>query len=259
MPVREQHLLILGGTAEARALAEAAVASFASRLIVTTSLAGRTRSSAALAGAVRRGGFGGAAGLEAYLRDAAIDLVIDATHPFATQISAAARAACASSSTPLLALSRPSWLPQEGDRWVEVADAAEAAMRLPGLGQRVLLTIGHRDLAAFTAVPQIYFIVRLIEPPPTPLPLRSCEVILARGPFTRDEERDMMMRHAIDVLVTKASGGDAMAEKLSAARDLGLPVVMLRRPPASQQASAACIEDALSWIAGRLAREEDRP
>ncbi len=257
MPAREKHLLILGGTAEARALAGAALARFGPRLRVTTSLAGRTRSNAPLPGEVRRGGFGGAAGLEDYLRAAEVDLVIDVTHPFATQISAAARTACASSNTPLLTLTRPSWTPQEGDRWIEVADAAEAAARLVGLGQRVLLTIGHRDLVAFAAAPQIHFIVRLIDPPGAPLPLRSCEVILARGPFTSEEERNMMTRYAIDVVVTKASGGGAMAGKLVAARELGVPVVMLRRPPPSDQQSVARVDDALQWIVQRLGKGEE--
>ncbi len=260
MPAREAHLLILGGTAEARALAQAAVVRFEPRLRVTTSLAGRTRDTAALSGAVRRGGFGGAEGLAAYLRDAQVDFAIDATHPFATRISAAAVAACQRLGRPLLALARPAWIEEEGDRWIEVADAAEAAARLPGLGRRVLLTIGRRDLAVFAALSDIHFIVRLIEPPIAPLPLRSCDIILARGPFTAAEEKLTMAAHAIEVLVTKASGGAAMAGKLAAARELGIPVIMLRRPPQSGCESVERVDEALSWIARRLEdlKEESR-
>jgi precorrin-6A/cobalt-precorrin-6A reductase len=257
-PVRERrHLLILGGTAEARLLAAQAEARFGQDLLVTTSLAGRTQNGPTLAGEVRRGGFGGTAGLAAYLREAAIDLVVDATHPFATRISAAASAACGALGVPLLMLIRPVWTARQDDHWIDAADAAEAAATVQRLGRRPFLTIGHSALAAFAALGSVHFLVRLVEPPALPLPLASCEVILGRGPFTVEAERLLMTRHAIDVLVVKASGGVAMVAKLDAARALGIPVVMLRRPTAVPGNSVARIADALLWIEHRLEQQAE--
>ena len=246
MPV-PKHLLILGGTEEARRLADAATAHFGTVLRVTTSLAGRTQSPASIAGTLRRGGFGGADGLIDYLRAAAIDCVIDATHPFAAQISAAAGLACGTVGVPLLALTRPVWQRESGDRWIEVASAAEAAALLPRTGKRVFLTIGRRELDAFAAIDGVYFLVRLIEPPATQLPLAAV-LILGRGPFTFDEERGIIERYAIDLLVTKESGGAATAAKLAAARATGIPVVMVRRPSAPSGVRVECVEDAVRWL-----------
>lgn len=255
MKAREPlHLLILGGTAEARGLADAAHARFAGRLRVTTSLAGRTSTPAEPKGELRRGGFGGAAGLADYLGAAQIDLVIDATHPFATHITAAAQAACHVRDLPLLALTRSRWRAQSDDRWTEVADAAEAASILPSLGRRAFLTIGQRGIAAFAPLSGVHFLVRLIEPPAAALPLRSYEILLGRGPFTLENERRIMQRHAIEVLIAKDSGGEATAAKLEAARLLRIPVVMLRRPD-PPGTSVATIDNALCWIAEKL---EDR-
>ncbi len=246
------HLLILGGTAEARALAGEALARFGQRLRVTTSLAGRTRAPIGPPGALRRGGFGGAAGLADYLEAARVDLVIDATHPFATRISAAAETACRARKVPLLTVTRPRWIAQQADRWIDAADAGEAAALLPGLGRRAFLTIGQGDLEAFSAIDGIHFLVRLIDAPEAALPLRSYEIVSGRGPFTVEGERFIMQRHAIDVLVSKASGGAATAAKLDAARALGLPVVMLRRPEREAGEVVENITDALDWIGRRL-------
>jgi precorrin-6A/cobalt-precorrin-6A reductase len=242
-----KRLLILGGTEEARRLADAAIAHFGAALLVTTSLAGRTQSPAPIAGTIRRGGFGGADGLIDYLRAATIDCVIDATHPFAAQISAAARAACGAVNVPLLTLTRPIWQRERGDHWIEVASAAEAAALLPRAGKRVFLTIGRRELDAFAPIDGVYFLVRLIEPPATQLPL-AAEVILGRGPFTFNEERGIIERYAIDLLVTKESGGAATAAKLVAARAAGIPVVMVRRPSALSGARVERVEDAVQWL-----------
>lgn len=253
MPASEaRHLLILGGTVEARELAAVATVRFASRLRVTTSLAGRTRRHAPLAGGVRSGGFGGARGLMAYLRTARIDLVVDATHPFATHISAVAREVCRELSIPLLTLIRPGWMPQPADRWIMVADAADAAARVSELGRRAFLTIGRSALTAFSRVESVHFLVRLVDSPAAPLPLASYEVIAGRGPFAQDEERSIMKRYAIDVLVTKASGGAATKAKLDAARALDVPVIMLRRPPDKLGDYLGDyierIEDAVAWL-----------
>jgi precorrin-6A/cobalt-precorrin-6A reductase len=257
-PVGERrHLLILGGTAEARVLAERATALLGHGLRVTTSLAGRTRNPAALAGDIRSGGFGGSEGLAAYLRDASVDLVVDATHPFATRISAAAATACRAQRIPLLALARPPWIPQPGDRWIDVASAAEAAAIVPSLGRRVFLTVGHSELQAFSDIAGVHFIVRLVDPPASALPLVSYELIVARGPFAIEAECFIMAHHAIDVLVAKASGGISTAAKLDAARALGIPVVMLRRPECERADAVECVEDALTWIERRIRQEAE--
>jgi len=247
------HLLILGGTGEAAALAAAAVARFGAALRVTTSLAGRTAQPAEVAGERRIGGFGGADGLAAYLAEHRIDLVIDATHPFAAQISAQAAAACAAARVPRLALTRPAWRRDRRDHWIEVDDLAAAAAALPALGRRALLTIGARGLGAFAALSHMHFIVRLVDPPGTALPLASYEVVLGRGPFGLAEERGMLARYAVDMLVAKASGGGATEAKLLAARERGLPVVMLRRPAAPPGPRVDSIAAALDWLAQRLA------
>lgn len=248
-----KRLLILGGTAEARLLAEAAVARFGTALSVTTSLAGRTQNAAPLAGSVRCGGFGGAAGLAAYLRAEQIDFVVDATHPFAARISAAARGACDALALPLLAVARPAWRQEPGDRWIEVDSVAEAAESLPRLGKRVFLTIGRAGLEAFAPVTGVYFLVRLIERPAAQLPL-VCDLVLGRGPFTVEDERSIIAGHAIDLLVAKASGGTATGAKLVAARAAGIPVVMLRRPPGLDGERVAEIGDAVRWLEEKWAR-----
>jgi precorrin-6A/cobalt-precorrin-6A reductase len=252
-PEGRTHLLILGGTAEAAALAAAALARLGDRLAVTTSLAGRTGHPAPLPGRVRIGGFGGAAGLAAYLAAAAIDLVIDATHPFAAQISAQAAVACAAAAVPRLLLERPPWQRHPLDRWVEVEHLAGAAAALPRLGRRVWLTVGARELGAFAGLGDHHFLVRLIAPPAVPLPLRSHEVILGRGPFNLAEERTILARHSIEVLVAKASGGAATEAKLVAARERDLPVVMVRRPPKPAGERVAGVAPSLDWLATRLA------
>jgi precorrin-6A/cobalt-precorrin-6A reductase len=238
------RLLILGGTAEAVELARACVAR--PGLEVISSLAGRTRTPGLPPGEVRIGGFGGAAGLARFLADRRIDRVIDATHPFAAQIGAHAEQACRKARVPRVRLLRPPWTRQPGDNWIDVADLAEAAQRLPELGRRVFLTVGHQDLGAFARV-DLWFLVRTIEPPGV-LPLRHGQWLAGRGPFAVEDELALLRAHAIDVLVTKASGGAATYAKLAAARQLGLPVVMIRRPPPPPGPVVDCVEAALAWL-----------
>jgi precorrin-6A/cobalt-precorrin-6A reductase len=249
---RPAHLLILGGTGEAGALAAAVLARFGDAVAVTTSLAGRTTQPKLPAGAVRRGGFGGAAALASYLAAERVTAVIDATHPFAAQISAQAVEASATAGVPRLRLERPPWLRHPDDRWIEVDGVAAAAAALPALGRRAFLTIGHRGLDAFAGLPGMHFLVRLVEAPGRTLPLPSAELLLGRGPFTLPEERLILERHGIDMLVTKASGGAATAAKLEAARERGLPVVMLRRPPPPPGARVLGVAAALDWLVDSL-------
>ncbi|MFF4097225.1 cobalt-precorrin-6A reductase [Streptomyces sp. NPDC001834] len=229
------HILVLGGTTEARQLAaELTAPGRPATTRVTTSLAGRVARPRTPAGDLRIGGFGGARGLADWLRTHDVETVVDATHPFADTISAHAAQAAEATGTALLALRRPGWTAGPGDRWHPARDLTHAAALLPGLGGRIFLTTGRLGLAAFAAAPgadRLHFLVRSVEPPDPPLP-RHTEVILDRGPYTVEGETELLRAHAVDVLVTKDSGGPATAAKLTAARHLGLPVVMVRRPPA---------------------------
>ncbi|WP_052489006.1 cobalt-precorrin-6A reductase [Streptomyces sp. 150FB] len=258
------HLLILGGTTEARRLAESLALAAPAGPRVTTSLAGRVARPVLPPGEVRIGGFGGAEGLAHWLREHRVDALIDATHPFAGTISHNAARAAASAHVPLLALSRPSWVPGEGDDWHRVGSLEEAARALPGLGRRVFLTTGRMGLSTFAAAEgsdgpegpegqeDLWYLVRSVDPPEPPYP-RRLETLLDRGPFTLEGERDLLRRHRIDVLVTKDSGGAATAPKLRAAREAGLPVVVVRRPPAPQGVEVAeAVEEAVAWAVRRV-------
>jgi precorrin-6A/cobalt-precorrin-6A reductase len=239
------RVLILAGTAEAAALAEACAARPNTELIC--SLAGRTRDPGLLPGELRVGGFGGVEGLVELLKTRAIDRVIDATHPFAAQMSRHAGEACRRADVPRLRLLRPPWRPQAGDRWIEVSRLSEAACRLSGLGRRALLTVGQRDLEAFAGLKDVWLLIRTIEPPAR-LPTASSVWLGARGPFTLEGELTLMREHAIDVLVTKASGGEATYAKLAAARALGLLVLMVRRPEPPPGPVVASVAEALAWL-----------
>ncbi|MER5257037.1 cobalt-precorrin-6A reductase [Streptomyces sp. NPDC002855] len=245
------HVLVLGGTTEARRLAEALVDTLPAAAKVTSSLAGRVASPKLPPGEVRVGGFGGAGGLAAWLRTHRVSALIDATHPFAETISFNAAAAAAAAHVPLLALRRPGWVPGEGDAWHPVGSLAEAARALPALGERVFLTTGRMGLAAFADLDRLWFLMRSVDAPDAPHPARM-EVLLDRGPFTLEGECELIRRHRIDVVVTKDSGGAATAPKLAAAREAGIPVVVVRRPPVPQGvAVAATPEEALAWLRAR--------
>jgi len=217
-------VLILGGTAEARALARALVAA---GVPVVSSLAGRVRDPALPVGEVRIGGFGGASGLAAWVRAHQITAVVDATHPFASTMTAHAVDACAAAGVPLVVLRRPGWPPEPG--WVWADSVPHAAALLPSLGKRAFLTTGRTSLAAFADL-DLEFLVRCVDPPSGALP-RRIRVLLSRGPFTVDGERALLREHAVDVLVTKDSGGSLTSAKLAAARAEGVQVLVVRRPP----------------------------
>jgi len=222
---------------------------------VTSSLAGRVVDPALPLGEVRIGGFGGPAGLDDYLRRNDIAAVVDATHPFATTISAAAITACAASSVPLLRLTRPGWTthPDAGSwRWVDThADAAVAAREL---GARIFLTTGRTTLPSFTALSDLFVLVRLVDAADRPLPT-GWEVIRARGTYTVDGETRLMTTHGIDVLVTKDSGGAMTAPKLAAAAEIGVSTVVVRRPMVAGSADVAqvgTVDQAVQWILRRV-------
>ncbi|MET9430876.1 cobalt-precorrin-6A reductase [Streptomyces sp. NPDC003036] len=251
------HILLLGGTTEARRLAETLHAQATVR--VTTSLAGRVAAPRLPPGEVRIGGFGGAEGLARWLRAHRVDAVIDATHPFADTISSNAARAAAAAHVPLLALRRPGWAPVEGDDWHPVDTLPEAADTARRLGRRIFLTTGRMGLASFAHVTDAWFLLRSVDPPEPPFP-PHLEVLLDRGPFTLEAERDLLRRHAIDVLVTKDSGSTATAPKLEAAREAGVPVVIVRRPPVPEGvAVVGTVGEAVEWAGALEARGSGRP
>ena len=251
MPAEPFRLLILGGTTEAARLAAVAHDRWPpDRLAVTTSHAGRIAPLTPPPGVLRVGGFGGVAGLAAYLRREAIDALIDATHPFAAVISKNAAEACQQSGVARLMLIRPPWQPAPGDRWTEVADMAAAAAALRQESRRVFLTTGPGAVRAFSDLTDLWFLVRLFQPPEGPLPLSDHAIVVARPPFTVESEAALMDQHRIDTLVSKNSGGPTEA-KLTAARAAGIRLVMVARPAAPAGERVATVADALDWLAAR--------
>ncbi|MGZ4438246.1 MAG: cobalt-precorrin-6A reductase [Nocardioides sp.] len=244
------RVLLLGGTAEARALAAELDAA---GVDVVSSLAGRVRRPRLPVGSLRVGGFGGVEGLVAYLAADRVDAVVDATHPFAATISGNAAEACTLAGVPLLRLARPGWstLPgAQGWHWVDDHDAA--AQTAAALGSRVLLTTGRQSLDRFTAPLAAHdVLVRVVDPLPDDLP-PGWRVLLDRGPYTVPGERALMAAHGTDVLVTKDSGGDHTRAKLDAAWMLGVETVVVRRPPGrSDVESVSDVADAVRWTLGR--------
>ncbi|MEG4996398.1 cobalt-precorrin-6A reductase [Microcoleus sp. B4-D4] len=247
----KKRLLILGGTGDAAKLA--AKASQIADIEVVSSLAGRTQQPfTPKTGTVRIGGFGGAAGLAAFLDCSPIDLLIDATHPFAAQISANAAIAAAECNVPHLMLVRPAWEMVEGDRWIEVASHSEAAKALLGQSQRVFLTIGRQELAEFAGLDAIWFLMRAIDPPAPNTPVPNGKLLLARGPFTLEDERELLLEYQIDTIVSKNSGGGATYAKIVAARELGISVVMVQRPQIPDVEQVDNVERAIAWLIKQL-------
>lgn len=237
-------ILLLGGTAEARSLAAALMADGRA---VTSSLAGRVSRPALPPGCVRVGGFGGVDGLVHYLADEQVDQVVDATHPFAAQISANAAAACARTGIPLVRLERPGWRDHPGAAgWTWVPDLA-GARAAAGDARRPFLTTGRQSLAAFSTWADRDVLVRVVDPPDSPLPDRW-RVIRARGPYDYAAEHRLLVEHEVDVLLTKDSGGEHTAAKLTAADDLGVSVFVVERPPRPDVPTVATVAAALARL-----------
>lgn len=247
-----KHILILGGTADARHLA----GKLAATHDVTLSLAGRTENPVAQGVPVRVGGFGGAEGLAAYLTDNRIDLLIDATHPYATRISANASRAASLSGVPAIALRRPAWEKQPGDRWTLVESAAEAAARLGEKSRKVFLALGRQELLPFEAAPQHAYLIRSVDPVLPPLGLPNAAYVLARGPFSEADDRALLEGHGIDAIVSKNSGGPATYGKIAAARNLGIEVFLIRRPKLPYLPSGASVDEVLALADHALGAEK---
>ncbi|GAA3123223.1 cobalt-precorrin-6A reductase [Planomonospora alba] len=227
-----RRVLILGGTAEARALAAELTAA---GVRVVSSLAGRVTDPRLPVGEVREGGFGGPDGLAAWLAAEGVDALVDATHPFAARMTASAAEAARRTGVPLLVLRRPGWREGPGDDWLRVPSLQAAADLLvapagAGAVTRVFLTTGRRSLPVFAGLPGVWLLARSVDPPEPPVP-DNVHVVLDRGPYTVEGERALIREHRLDVLVTKDSGGRMTTAKLVAARELGLKVIMVDRPP----------------------------
>jgi precorrin-6A/cobalt-precorrin-6A reductase len=243
---RQTRVLILGGTGDAIELAARATA--IPGVEVLTSLAGRTRHPVMSSESTRVGGFGGVAGLADYLREQQIDGLMDATHPFAAQISHHAVAAATRVGIPHMMLIRPAWVSGSDDNWLEVASNAAAAAVLPGLAQRIFLTIGRQELATFAPLQAHWFLMRMIDPPLPNAPVPPGKVLLERGPFSVAAERSLLQQYVIEAIVSKNSGGNATYAKILAARELRIPVVMVQRPPVPLSEQVETLEEALAWI-----------
>lgn len=241
------RILLLGGTTEAglaaRAIADAGLAG-------VYSYAGRTEAPMGQPIHMRVGGFGGMEGLRAYLVAAGISHVIDATHPFAAQMSRNAVAACAAESIPLIALERAPWVAGEGDRWQQVADVPAAVAALAGPPKRVFLAIGRQHLEPFAAQGQHRYLLRLVDPPTGPLPMPLADVVVARGPFDVAGDSALMRDHGIELVVAKNAGGKGAVAKIAAARSLGLPVVMIDRPAVPERKVVGTVAEVMEWLAG---------
>jgi precorrin-6A/cobalt-precorrin-6A reductase len=239
------RVLVLGGTTEAGQLA---IALAGAQINAVYSYAGRTADPIAQPIPTSTGGFGGVGGLVAYLRAEKISHVIDATHPFAAGISRNAVAACAAAGCPLIALERPPWREQTGDLWTHVADESAAAATLPDKPWTVFLAIGRQRLDAFVAKPWHAYVLRIVDPPDAPLPLPRATVVIARGPFDVTEDTALLVKHRIDLIVAKNAGGQGAEAKLTAARNLGLPVVMIDRPALPPRKTVATVTEVMDWL-----------
>lgn len=239
------RILLLGGTTEANIVARALASAGVDGVY---SYAGRTDRPAGQPLPTRVGGFGGVEGMQDYFQREGITHVIDATHPFAAQISRNAYEACAASGLPLLSYQRGPWAQQAGDDWWHVADVAGAVAALPDYPARVFLAIGKQTLAPFAAKPQHYYLLRLVDPP-VALPLANCSVVIAKGPFDVAGDMGLLRKHGITHIIAKNAGGQGASAKLAAARALRLPVIMIARPDAPARDSVDSVAGMMDWLA----------
>lgn len=240
------RVLLLGGTSEASALARALAEAGVDAVF---SYAGRTGAPVAQPLPQRIGGFGGVEGLVNWLTAERITHVVDATHPFAAQMSAHVVAAAAETGVALLAFERPPWRAGAGDLWTHVPDTAAAIAALPQAPTRIFLAIGRQGLSAFAAAPQHHYLLRLVDPPEAPLPLPDAHAVIARGPFSEAGDRALLETHRIDLILAKNAGGSGARAKLDAARALGLPVILIDRPEVPDRPVAASVAEVMAWLA----------
>jgi precorrin-6A/cobalt-precorrin-6A reductase len=240
-----RHILILGGTLEASALA-ARLADLGERAIL--SYAGRVERPKPQPVPTRIGGFGGVSGLAAYIRANNVTHLVDATHPFAAQMSRHAVLAAQETGIALVAYTRAPWSPVTGDDWIRVPDIPAAVTALDDPARRVFLALGRMHLDAFAARPQHHYLLRLVDPPEPPPPLPYHTAVISRGPFTEADDTALMRQHRIDLVVAKNAGGKGASAKLTAARALGLPVLMIDRPAVPARHEATSLQEVLDWL-----------
>ena len=240
------RILLLGGTTEASLMARALADS---GLDAVYSFAGRTENPLPQPLVQRIGGFGGITGLVSYLQTEAITHVIDATHPFAVNMSRHAVEACAATRTPLMALQRAPWVAGPADQWTMVPDLDTCLVALPRQPARIFLAIGRQNMPAFAAQPQHFYLLRLVDSPDDALPLPRSEAVVARGPFTLEGDLQLLRTHRIQLIVAKNSGGSGAQSKLDAARALGLPVILIDRPDIPPRASVETVAEVMDWLA----------
>ena len=243
-----KKILILGGTGDAVKLA--AKLATIPEIEVISSLAGRTRKPAALVGQVRIGGFGGATGLANYLQENSIDILIDATHPCAGQITCNGAIASQLANILHLMLVRPQWEKVTGDNWIEVESVEAAVQAIPELVKRVFITSGRQQLEPFLQRSHIWYLMRSIDPPDIELP--NSKVLLDRGPFNLEQERKLLQDYQIEAIVSKNSGGRATYAKIIAARELDIPVIMVQRPTRPEGEKVSDIEEAIAWLSSHI-------
>lgn len=247
------NILIFGGTGDANRIAEQLQHHYGNEVRIQLSLAGRTSAPSIPDGVlVRIGGFGGPDGIIRYIGSERIDLVIDATHPFASKISQNIAKACHAVLTPCIQYTRPAWTPEEGDNWILVNSLTEAAKILPDHGTRALIATGRQGLQNFEGLETTWLLVRSIEAPKQTFNIAWGDWIYARGPFSEDNERELIERYDIDVVVCKNSGGTASYGKILAARALGLPVIMVQRPAPQPVEQSASYDDVVQKVATHI-------
>jgi precorrin-6A/cobalt-precorrin-6A reductase len=248
--VEMNRLLIVGGTGDAVRLAARAID--LPGLTVITTLAGRTNHPRSIAGIVRIGGFGGEAGLVEYLQTEKIDFIIDATHPFAAQISWHVAGAATKVGIPSVMLIRPEWTRSSEDNWIEIESIEAAVKAIPASAERILIAIGRQQLAPFAVLTDKWCLMRSIDPPDPSIPLPPGKLLLDRGPFSLERERELLRADRIQAIVSKNSGGAATYAKIIAARELGLPVVMVQRPIEPEGEIVTDVDGGMQWLIDRL-------
>ncbi|NTF33332.1 cobalt-precorrin-6A reductase [Rhizobium skierniewicense] len=251
-----RSILILGGTADARILAGKLAEDSGYRLLL--SLAGRTRDPVVQPVPMRSGGFGGASGLAAFIMEHDFDLLVDATHPYAARISANAVQAASIAHVPLVTLQRPAWEKQADDNWQSVADVESAVSALGPECTNAFLALGRQELLPFQAAPQHNYLVRSVDPVEPPLCVPHARYITARGPFAVEDEINLLRENRISVIVCKNSGGSAAYAKIEAARQRGIKVLMIDRPPLGSGMTVPNIESALAAIRHQLSLLDER-
>lgn len=253
----KKKILLLGGTTEAREISEVLAKCANSEAVM--SLAGATSIPGAYPLPLRIGGFGGAEGLSRYLVENQIDLLVNATHPYANRMWQNAIDAARQAGVPLVIFHRPEWAPTAADRWSYARDVDAVVSKLRRVRARnVFLPLGRKELIKFEAVPKHRYLIRAIETFDPPLDLPHVTYVKARPPFDKVAEIALMKRHKIDLMVVKNSGGSASYAKMIAARELGIDTMVIRRPYMPGVQHCRNVAETLAAVIEALGHDEKR-